>query len=244
MEQKKRVLLGMSGGTDSSVAAMLLQDAGYEVVGVTFRFFELNDSTEYLEDARILASRLGIRHITYDARKIFHERIVTYFIDEYLAGHTPVPCTLCNNYLKWPLLAMLADEMGVFYISTGHYVRKIWMDEKYYITPAAGSQEKGTEYYEKHSEYNRHCYSCSRIIRRLDRMRRHRLALCVLMEHSGYCGRSDHVHSRCLYGRWISLIYFLEARASCSGFQNISTRSRLLPTLPSFQPRIKPLSFQ
>lgn len=113
-----------------------------------------------------------------------------------------------------------------------------------YITPAAGSQEKGTEHYEKHSEYNRHCYSCSRIIRRLDRMRRHRLALCVLMEHSGYCGRSDHVHSRCLYGRWISLIYFLEARASCSGFQNISTRSRLLPTLPSFQPRIKPLSFQ
>ena len=68
MEQKKRVLLGMSGGTDSSVAAMLLQDAGYEVVGVTFRFFELNDSTEYLEDARILASRLGIRLITYDAR--------------------------------------------------------------------------------------------------------------------------------------------------------------------------------
>ena len=63
MEQKKRVLLGMSGGTDSSVAAMLLQDAGYEVVGVTFRFFELNDSTEYLEDARILASRLGIRSI-------------------------------------------------------------------------------------------------------------------------------------------------------------------------------------
>ena len=55
MEQKKRVLLGMSGGTDSSVAAMLLQDAGYEVVGVTFRFFELNDSTEYLEDARTLA---------------------------------------------------------------------------------------------------------------------------------------------------------------------------------------------
>ena len=141
MEQKKRVLLGMSGGTDSSVAAMLLQDAGYEVVGVTFRFFELNDSTEYLEDARILASRLGIRHITYDARKIFHERIVTYFIDEYLAGHTPVPCTLCNNYLKWPLLAMLADEMGIFYISTGHYVRKIWMDEKYYITPAADSDK-------------------------------------------------------------------------------------------------------
>ena len=144
MEQKKRVLLGMSGGTDSSVAAMLLQDAGYEVVGVTFRFFELNDSTEYLEDARILASRLGIRHITYDARKIFHERIVTYFIDEYLAGHTPVPCTLCNNYLKWPLLAKIADEMGIFYIATGHYAQNIQLNETFYITYAADSDKDQT----------------------------------------------------------------------------------------------------
>ena len=113
-----------------------------------------------------------------------------------------------------------------------------------YITPAAGSQEKGTEYHEKHSECNRHCYSCSRIIRRLDRLRCHRLSLCVLVEHSGYCRRSDHVRGWGSYGRRIPLIYFLEARASCSGFQNISTRSRLLPTLPSFQPRIKPWSFQ
>ena len=141
MEQKKRVLLGMSGGTDSSVSAMLLQDAGYEVTGVTFRFYELNDSTEYLEDARALAARLGIRHITYDAREIFHERIITYFVDEYLAGHTPVPCTLCNNWFKWPLLAKLADEMGIFYISTGHYVRKIAIDGKYYITLAADSDK-------------------------------------------------------------------------------------------------------
>ena len=63
MEENKRVLLGMSGGTDSSVAAMRLLEAGYEVTGVTFRFYELNDSTEYLEDARHLAERLGIRHI-------------------------------------------------------------------------------------------------------------------------------------------------------------------------------------
>ena len=71
MEENKRVLLGMSGGTDSSVAAMRLLEAGYEVIGVTFRFYELNGSTEYLEDARNLAERLGIRHITYDAREIF-----------------------------------------------------------------------------------------------------------------------------------------------------------------------------
>lgn len=141
MDQKKCVLLGMSGGTDSSVAAMLLQDAGYEVTGVTFRFFELDGSKEYLEDARALAKRLGIRHITYDARSIFRERIITYFVDEYLAGHTPVPCTLCNNFLKWPLLAKLADEMGIFYISTGHYVRKVFLDGKYYLIPGSDSDK-------------------------------------------------------------------------------------------------------
>ena len=123
MEENKRVLLGMSGGTDSSVAAMRLLEAGYEVIGVTFRFYELNGSTEYLEDARNLAERLGIRHITYDAREIFSKQIIEYFVQEYLAGRTPVPCILCNNYLKWPLLAKIADEMGVFYIATGHYVR-------------------------------------------------------------------------------------------------------------------------
>ena len=137
ISENKRVLLGMSGGTDSSVAAMLLQKAGYEVTGVTFRFYELNDSMEYLEDARMLAERLGIEHITYDARKVFGQQIVDYFIKEYLAGHTPVPCTLCNNYLKWPLLAKIADEKGIYYIATGHYVRKVCLDGTYYITPAA-----------------------------------------------------------------------------------------------------------
>lgn len=124
MAADKRVLLGMSGGTDSSVAAMLLQEAGYEVTGVTFRFYELGGSTEHLDDARALASRLGMEHITYDAREVFKEQIIDYFIREYMAGHTPVPCTLCNNYLKWPLLAKLADERGIHYIATGHYVRK------------------------------------------------------------------------------------------------------------------------
>lgn len=144
IEENKRVLLGMSGGTDSSVAAMRLLDAGYEVTGVTFRFYELNGATEYLEDARSLAQRLGIQHITYDAREVFNSRIVEYFVQEYLAGHTPVPCTLCNNYLKWPLLAKIADEMGIFYISTGHYVRKVKIDDTYYITAAADSDKDQT----------------------------------------------------------------------------------------------------
>ena len=144
MEENKRVLLGMSGGTDSSVAAMRLLEAGYEVIGVTFRFYELNGSTEYLEDARNLAERLGIRHITYDAREIFSKQIIEYFVQEYLAGRTPVPCTLCNNYLKWPLLAKIADEMGVFYIATGHYAQNIQLNETFYITYAADSDKDQT----------------------------------------------------------------------------------------------------
>ena len=144
MEENKRVLLGMSGGTDSSVAAMRLLEAGYEVIGVTFRFYELNGSTEYLEDARNLAERLGIRHITYDAREIFAQQIIEYFVQEYLAGRTPVPCTLCNNYLKWPLLAKIADEMGLFYIATGHYAQNIQLNETFYITYAADSDKDQT----------------------------------------------------------------------------------------------------
>ena len=92
MKSKKRVLLGMSGGTDSSVAAMLLQEAGYEVTGVTFRFYDSEGFEESLDDARTLASRLNIPHIIYDARELFRERIIRYFIGEYLSARTPDPC--------------------------------------------------------------------------------------------------------------------------------------------------------
>ena len=144
MKSKKRVLLGMSGGTDSSVAAMLLQEAGYEVTGVTFRFYDSEGFEESLDDARNLASRLNIPHIIYDARELFRERIIRYFVDEYLSARTPVPCTLCNNELKWPLLVKIADEMGIYWISTGHYVRKVLSGGKYYIAPAADKDKDQT----------------------------------------------------------------------------------------------------
>ena len=137
MDAKKRVLLGMSGGTDSSVAAMLLQDAGYEVVGVTFRFYEKDNCTEYLDDARNLCHRLGIRHIISDQREHFQSTIIDYLISEYMAGHTPVPCTLCNNLLKWPLLRRIADEMDIYYLATGHYVQKRQVDGYWHITNGA-----------------------------------------------------------------------------------------------------------
>ena len=136
-EPNNKVLLGMSGGTDSSVAALLLQDAGYEVTGITFRFYEKGNDTEYLEDARTLCERLGIPHLTYDVRGTFRKTIIDYFINEYMAGHTPVPCTLCNNYLKWPLLKRISDEMGIYHFATGHYVRRRLINGYYHITTGA-----------------------------------------------------------------------------------------------------------
>lgn len=134
---ERSVLLGMSGGTDSSVAALLLQDAGYRVTGITFRFYEKDGNTEYLDDARELCDRLGIRHLVYDVLEEFQQRIINYFIREYLEGRTPVPCTLCNNYLKWPLLQQVADEQGCDYFATGHYVQKQQIDGYWHITQGA-----------------------------------------------------------------------------------------------------------
>lgn len=137
MKPNRKVLLGMSGGTDSSVAALLLSDAGYEVTGVTFRFYEKDEDTEYLDDARDLCRRLGIPHLIHDIRTLFRERIIDYFIREYMAGRTPVPCTLCNNYLKWPLLRRLADERDICHFATGHYVQKRQADGLWHITRGA-----------------------------------------------------------------------------------------------------------
>ena len=141
MKGNRRVLLGMSGGTDSSVAALLLQDAGYEVTGVTFRFYEKDGNTEYLDDARDLCARLGIPHLISDQREAFRNTIIDYFIREYMAGHTPVPCTLCNNYLKWPLLRQLADERDIYYLATGHYVRKRMIEGYWHITTGADADK-------------------------------------------------------------------------------------------------------
>lgn len=137
MKPNMKVLLGMSGGTDSSVAALLLQDAGYEVTGVTFRFYEKDGNTEYLDDARDLCNRLSIPHIISDQREVFQSTIIDYFIREYMDGHTPVPCTLCNNYLKWPLLRQIADQMGIYHLATGHYVQKQYIDNHWHITNGA-----------------------------------------------------------------------------------------------------------
>ncbi len=138
---KTRVLLGMSGGTDSSMAAWLLQQQGYRVTGLTFRFYEREGDTAYLDDAAELCVRLGIEHRICDVRQEFDRKIIRYFTDEYMNGRTPVPCVVCNNTFKWPLMRKIADEMGIFYLASGHYARTVRVEDKIYIKSGADSDK-------------------------------------------------------------------------------------------------------
>ncbi|WP_347839365.1 tRNA 2-thiouridine(34) synthase MnmA [uncultured Draconibacterium sp.] len=130
----KRVLLGMSGGIDSSVAAMLLQEQGYTLIGITFIFSGTDaDNHHFLNDARTLARHLNIEHLTIDLRAEFEEIVVRYFIKEYTKGNTPFPCAYCNPVLKFHYLNKYAVEYKCNYIATGHYVRTGYFNQKKYL---------------------------------------------------------------------------------------------------------------
>ena len=120
----KKIVVAMSGGIDSSVTAHLLQEAGYEVVGVTFIMYDQADGSEfrdYVNDAKIIAAKLNIKHYTLDIREEFNKKIVNYFVNSYLSGLTPNPCALCNPTIKFKTLIDFADKIGFHYVSTGHY---------------------------------------------------------------------------------------------------------------------------
>lgn len=143
-EMKKKVLMAMSGGIDSTVAAILLREQGYELVGVTFRTFD-NISRACLEkekgccsvdslfEAKRMAEEMGFEHRILDIRREFRETVIGNFIDEYLHGRTPNPCVLCNSNIKWGKLIDLADELGCDYLATGHYARIGHRDGRYYL---------------------------------------------------------------------------------------------------------------
>ena len=122
----------MSGGTDSSVAAILLLEQGYEVIGITFRFSEEGENY-HLKDALTLAQQLGIKHVVYDARDVFRQKVVGYFVDEYLSGRTPFPCVKCNNELKWKLIIDEADRLGCDKVAMGHYVNIVQENNHYFV---------------------------------------------------------------------------------------------------------------
>ena len=129
--KEKRVLVGMSGGIDSSATCIMLQEQGYEVVGVTMRTWDVasqfatpsQEEPDFILEARALAERLGIEHHVADVREEFKQVIVKYFIDEYMQGRTPNPCVMCNPLFKERLLCEWADRTGCAWISTGHYCR-------------------------------------------------------------------------------------------------------------------------
>ncbi len=145
----------MSGGVDSSVAAALLVEAGYSVIGITLKTSQYSDagneksccSPNHINDARMVASKLGFPHYVLDFSAQFERHVINNFVDEYLAGRTPNPCVICNRKIKWEELLKKANDLDAEFIATGHYA-KVRFDQTLnrYLLSKGNDQSKDQSY--------------------------------------------------------------------------------------------------
>ncbi len=159
MLNENKVIVGMSGGVDSSVSAALLVEQGYEVIGLTITPFKIDNQCRTIEnersccsyqsvlDANDVCKQLGIEHTLIDLTEIFRERVVNNFINEYLSGRTPNPCVICNHTIKWYAMLKKADELNAKYVSTGHYSKLIKDKNGTFILSRGNDRTKDQSYF-------------------------------------------------------------------------------------------------